>query len=139
MAIKIQHCALRSLLNCFSSTYWWGSFSRIRFILMNCVCSRAKPAALGKKDVQVGSDAKKLKILFEDKAALARFFLSSVEKNKNKKKVCLLCWLLKLQLNCRKWLYQTVVTSDQIQPFWDQVLIDISTDKIFCTCPFWVR
>lgn len=47
---------------------------------MNCGCNRAKAAAQGKKDVQVGLDAKKLKILFHEIKALASFFLSSVEK-----------------------------------------------------------
>lgn len=111
MAIKIQHRALRSLLNCFSNTYWWGSFSRTRFILMNCGCNRAKAAAQGKKDVQVGLDAKKLQILFQEKKKLwlAYFCLQW------RRRVNLSSCLLQLQLSGRRWWYEIVVMSDQIQ------------------------
>lgn len=78
---------------------------------MNWGCNRAKAAAQGKIDVQIGLDIKKLKILFSHthKKALGSFFSLSAEKEINPVSSC----LLQLQLNYKRLWYE-VVTSDRI-------------------------
>lgn len=115
MAIKIQHCALRSLLNCFSNTYWWGSFSRTHFILMNCGCKRAKSSNSGKDrcagrlGCQQTGDFVSRKIRF----GWLLFVFSGERKKKSPPS-----FSLQLQLNGRRWCYEIVSHQTKFNHLW---------------------